>query len=838
MQLPRINPFLAVLSFLVTALPSLSYNPNWTLVFNDEFSASSFTDGVLNWDDKWNKTDYLNNSVPDWRKYQSRDDALVTQGISGNTDYVSLKGAYGDYTSQSDPTGTEDTFACGGIFTYNTFSFQYGYVETRARFDSAQGAWPAIWLMPVPATSKGWLASGEIDIMEHINYENRIHQTLHLYNNAGTADAAPSRVTGISDVNGWHTYGVEWNPDSISFYIDGNRTVSFSADNFANWPFAAENSPFYLLIDQQLGGNWTGAPNAEALRENSADLDIDYVRVYSTAQSNPSTPPNTASWDATQHSPADSEGTLITYADARSNADGILDQSTPWNYHFQLSSNPAHMLADGSHLKISTETGSNTISMNNAMVQANSLYVAEGKYLLGGSATIDVDTLFVVGGSLEVDSPYALSSIRQLYLGMETDTITNFAARNAALYLTENQHITANTTLVNDSKIAVYQGKTLEISGNLRAKPHTLNLVGVNNAGTASIILSGAENQISTLTIGIAETTTQGNTFNGAGQILELQLATGSHTSIEHLKTSSPVEGSPSAITIKQGATLAVTQSWTNPNDTPFRVAIEQGGELHLGENSSTRSTSAAPSNFSGGGTITGSGTIRKFGTGHAQVQTDAAFNGSVEAAAGSISLAGSALYDTVSATGGELTFLNVTNGITVHTLRIYEGSSVGVFAPDSAESTIRVTHALTAGHGKLSADLALEDGTVLDITDASGLKMGSSITLSGKVTLGDSIISAFEQDGAQSFTLASGLDGFYTDGTSTSWVDGQSASAADYLTSSSLDLNLYTLSYEWATPHDAGSGVLRLTRTIPEPSVGILSLVGLGILLRRRPRP
>lgn len=838
MQLPRTNSCLAVLGFLATALPSLSYNPDWTLVFNDEFAASSFTDGVLNWNDKWNKIDYLNNSVPDWRKYQSRDDSLVTQGISGNTDYVSLKGAYGDYTSQSDQTGADDTFACGGIFTNKTFSFQYGYVETRARFDSAQGAWPAIWLMPVPATSKGWLASGEIDIMEHINYESRIHQTLHLYNDTGTADAAPTRVTGISDVNGWHTYGVEWNPDSISFYIDGNRTASFSADDFANWPFADENSPFYLLIDQQLGGNWTGAPNAESLRTNSANLDIDYVRVYSTAQSHSSTPSNTASWDPTQHSPVDNEGTLITYADTQPNGDGILDQSTPGNYHFLLSSNPAHMLADGSHLKISTETGSNTISMNNAMVQANSLYVAEGKYLLGGSATLDVDTLFIVGGSLEVDSPYALSSVRQLYLGMETDTITNFAARNAALYFTENQHITADTTLVNDSKIAVFQGKTLEISGNIHAKSHTLNLVGVNSAGIATITLSGAENKLGTLTIGIAETTPQGNTFNGSGQILELQLDTGSHTSIEHLKTSSPVDASPSVITIKQGATLVVTQSWTNPNDTPFRVAIEQGGELHLGENASTRSTSAVPSNFSGGGTITGSGTIRKFGTGHAQVQTDTAFNGSVEAAAGSISLAGSALYDTVSATGGELTFLNVTNGITVHTLQIYEGSSVGVFAPDSAESTILVTHSFTAGNGTLYANLALADGAMMDITHPSGLNMGSSITLSGKVALGDSIISAFEHDGAQSFTLASGLDGFYTGGTSTSWAPGQSATAADYLTSSSLDLNLYTLSYEWATPHDAGSGVLLLTRTIPEPSVCILSLVGLGILLRRRPRP
>ena len=834
MKLPRINSFLAVLGFLAVAFPSRSYNADWSLIFNDEFSESSFTDGVLNWDEKWNKTEYLNTSVPDWRKYQSKDDALVTQGISGSTDYVSLKGTYGDYTSQSDQTGVSDTFACGGIFTNNTFSFQYGYVETRARFDSAQGAWPAIWLMPVPATSKGWLASGEIDIMEHINYESRVHQTLHLYNDAGTADAAPTRITGINNVNGWHTYGVEWNPDSIAFYIDGVRTASFSAENFANWPFADENSEFYLLIDQQLGGNWTGEPNAEALRADSADLDIDYVRVYSTKTADTSTPPAAAAWDTDQETPIDREGKIITYADTPTPASGILDQSTAGNYHFQINSEPSHALAEGSHLQMSTAEGSTTISMNNTMVQADSLYLSEGKYLLGGSATLDVDTLFVVGGSLEIDSPYSLRGIHQLYLGMETDPITNHAARNAALYFTENHHIAANTTLVDDSKIAVFQGKTLEISGNIQAESHTLNLVGVNSAGTASILLCGADNKIGTLAMGIAETTPQGNTFYGAGQILELQFAPGSRTVVGNLKTNSPIADSPSAITIKQGATLAITQSWTNPGDTPFRISIEHGGELHLGDNTNAVTSSTTPADFSGG-TITGSGTIRKFGTGHAELKTDASFNGSVEVTGGSMSMIGSALFDTVAAGNGTLTFVEVADELTVHTLRIYENGCVGVFTTNHAESTLHVTHAIEAGSGTLNADLILGNGATLDITDSQGLNMGSSITLSGKVALGNSIISALANPDTSSYTLATGMDGFYTNGSSTSWQDGDAASAANYFTTDALNLNQYTLTYEWAIPNDASSGLLRITRTIPEPTTALLALFSLSILHRRR---
>lgn len=135
MKLFRHNLFACLLGLVCFSVPAWGYNSEWELVFNDEFSSSSFDDdGTLTWDTEggqWNKIAYTD-FTPAWRKYQSRDDSLVVSGQENGTDYVTLKGTYGDYTSVNDHNGTNDTFACGGIFTDQTFSFQYGYVEVRA----------------------------------------------------------------------------------------------------------------------------------------------------------------------------------------------------------------------------------------------------------------------------------------------------------------------------------------------------------------------------------------------------------------------------------------------------------------------------------------------------------------------------------------------------------------------------------------------------------------------------------------------------------------------------------------------------------------------------------
>lgn len=257
-------------------------NPDWELVFQDEFTASSFSGKKLKWGQKWNKIEYMNHPAPDWRKHQSKENALVVPGKEKKTSFVRLKGVYGKYKNQSCQTGNQESFACGGIFTDKTFSFRYGYVEVRARFDCANGVWPAIWLLP---RSGGWPNGGEIDIMEHLNHQKHVWQTIHLLRNSGSGDSSNTvnPQPAISDVTAWHTYGVEWAPGRITFYVDGKKTGFFTSEGFTHWPFDRDVE-FYLLIDQQIGGNWPGQATPAELKARSANFDIDYVRIYSAPQ--------------------------------------------------------------------------------------------------------------------------------------------------------------------------------------------------------------------------------------------------------------------------------------------------------------------------------------------------------------------------------------------------------------------------------------------------------------------------------------------------------------------------------------------------------------------------
>lgn len=281
----------------LAAAPAWQSKNDWVMVFEDDFSGTSLDTN------KWSRIDYVNwPSPPAWRKYQSKDDGLVEFGTKDGNSTMTLWGKYGDYTTQVNQTAKQTTYACGGVYSLNTFSFQYGYVEVRARFDCVQGVWPAIWMMP-KNEKIGWPADGEIDIMEHLNYQGNVYQTIHWSQN-GTAnnDNSQGVTPGWSDGNAktsWHTYGMEWTENGITFYLDGNVTGTFNKPNNANWPFDRDNNEFYLIIDQQIGGSWvegsgSGGIDQNALATSGAALDIDYVKVYSSANYMHQTPEPTS----------------------------------------------------------------------------------------------------------------------------------------------------------------------------------------------------------------------------------------------------------------------------------------------------------------------------------------------------------------------------------------------------------------------------------------------------------------------------------------------------------------------------------------------------------------
>lgn len=234
---------------------------NWALVWEDDFNSEKLD--VRKWTKiPPNKADWGNYMTDDPRCYNISEGKLYLRGIK-NTDTL------------ADPR----PYLTGGIYTKGKAAFQYGKIEVRAKLESAKGAWPAIWMLAEQKKHGKYPRNGEIDIMEHLNYDSIIYQTTHSYYTLELKqkDNPPYYKTTTFNPEEYNTFGLEFYPNKLVYTLNGEETYTYpkiSGVDPSQWPF---DQPYYLLIDQQLGGTWVGevAPN-----DLPVQMIIDWVRVY------------------------------------------------------------------------------------------------------------------------------------------------------------------------------------------------------------------------------------------------------------------------------------------------------------------------------------------------------------------------------------------------------------------------------------------------------------------------------------------------------------------------------------------------------------------------------
>ena len=167
------------------------------------------------------------------------------------------------------------------LITKNKGDWKYGRIEIRAKLPYGRGTWPAIWMLPTMEIDDfSWPLDGEIDIMEHVGYnQGTVYGTIHTqaYNGMiGTQKVDSIRVDDAHEA--FHVYRIDWTPQKIEWYVDDEKyhTITKDGDEKAKWPF---DRPFYLVMNLAVGGNWGGKYGID----DSAwpqRLAIDYVRVY------------------------------------------------------------------------------------------------------------------------------------------------------------------------------------------------------------------------------------------------------------------------------------------------------------------------------------------------------------------------------------------------------------------------------------------------------------------------------------------------------------------------------------------------------------------------------
>lgn len=97
-----------------------------------------------------------------------------------------------------------------------------GGFEMRAGLPGGRGLWPAFWL--VARTQQEHL---EIDVMEAAGWDTAdIYQSTHLKPSRGKGIHVRAGSAGFDYTKASHSYGVEWTPDDLVFYIDDWGTIS------------------------------------------------------------------------------------------------------------------------------------------------------------------------------------------------------------------------------------------------------------------------------------------------------------------------------------------------------------------------------------------------------------------------------------------------------------------------------------------------------------------------------------------------------------------------------------------------------------------------------------
>jgi beta-glucanase (GH16 family) len=275
----------------------------WRLVFEDNFDGDALDAS------KWNLD--LGDGCPDLCGWGNNELQLYGEdNITVADGFLRIEGREeldGSYTS-------------GRINTEGKFDFRYGRVEVSARIPSGQGTWPAIWLLhsaagalnpdyPEVGVYGPWPMSGEIDIMEAFNYGVDGNQTTSSTAHYGLpvppfdGTSSTSELAANADMS-FHEYALEWERGRLRFFIDGVHFQTQIVDEYWTYypanedgfydPFGAyslglEDAPFdqafHLLINFAIGGNPVGAPDGSTMFPQA--MEIDYVRVYECANSNP-----------------------------------------------------------------------------------------------------------------------------------------------------------------------------------------------------------------------------------------------------------------------------------------------------------------------------------------------------------------------------------------------------------------------------------------------------------------------------------------------------------------------------------------------------------------------
>jgi len=244
------------------------------MTFDDEFNGQTTYDHT-----KWvaGTGTLAGNNEAEWY-VDSATNIDVSSGTSLKLTAVKNNPTSG-YTYSSGEVTTENA-----LNQTNGFLQAFGYFECYAKVPAGKGVWPAFWLLDGRTENAGGYWPPEIDIMEYVGSLNSTtpftdFMTNHWSGNypldAGSAHGLGGTYISSQDLSqAFHKFAVDWEPDSITWYMDDVPRYSTTTDV----PYLRQ---MYMLLNLAIGGSgsWPGPPDANTVFPSV--YEIDYVHVYS-----------------------------------------------------------------------------------------------------------------------------------------------------------------------------------------------------------------------------------------------------------------------------------------------------------------------------------------------------------------------------------------------------------------------------------------------------------------------------------------------------------------------------------------------------------------------------
>ena len=193
----------------------------------------------------------------------------------------------------------------GRITSKNKIAFKHGKIEAAIKLPkTANGLWPAFWMMGNDYDQVGWPRCGETEIMEFGNATGIKNGTQDRYFNGAchwgqSWENHPNYARAVTyqyslQDDEFHIYTLIWDEEKVAMYVDLDKypdaepyyIMTIPATNDTNSPGYYFHKENFILFNLAVGGNFPGIWDINqitALNESNdyqASLYVNYVKIY------------------------------------------------------------------------------------------------------------------------------------------------------------------------------------------------------------------------------------------------------------------------------------------------------------------------------------------------------------------------------------------------------------------------------------------------------------------------------------------------------------------------------------------------------------------------------